>query len=606
MLNIINVKHPSHSYLDYYCKMRLSRDNAIKVSVLTGLATVLTACGIGGSSPLRPTLGLTTLSETPTKTYTYTETTTATETPTPTEIPIYTEAEIEKANVFDAETFPDRFKKVAEDPASYTDKEWQDYQVWTEALRERFFTQEGFTVDLKNIIDPDHMTSLWKMISWQEINKDKVVKEDIRILVTPKEIVDALVNPQQIVQSWRGVINAGVREYGMFVIFPNEPTDFWSLVYPYFNSTNVPGLLLKRKMVEIPRDGYGRVTGDLVGVAWGRYGREDETIILIHVLDKSEKHALFPLIIPNGKIIIPEGTYCIDGANHPVGETADKHSKPLTLPKDLTYKGRYSPEQLLALLGKVITVNPVNTTNDTSMEYVLMKKYGIVGLNNILHPYFGMEMGGWIEGGGWENPSPKWPWDIFPDRVPNSIPGISIRSLGDPYSAVVVEEYCDYQSPACGVFTLNTQWQFFRRYVHMGQILFVFRNYPIMDNDNSIKESHLAALGSLCAGDQNQFWHYHDHLFANQRGVNVGSFTLSILQSYAKGVLYFFDPVEFNQCLNEGKYNNLIEMDIQEAKDRGIDSMPAFFINGKKVVILHDLQTDLFAALDQVIANQWK
>jgi hypothetical protein len=424
MLDIMDVKPHIHSSPDYYRGLRLLRENAIKVSVLTELLTVLTACGIGEASPVHLTVASTPLRETPTQTWTPSVTATATETSTPTEIPIYTDAEIEKANVFKAETFPDRFKKVAEDPVSCTDKEWQDYQVWTEALRERFIKQEGFTVDLKNIIDPENMTSLWKLFSWQEKNKDKVVKENIRVLATPREIVNALTNSQQIVQRWKGPLfeGDGYREYGISSSSggPNTPNDPWVFGYPYFNSDYIPGLLLKRKNAKIPRDEFDEVVGDVAGVAWGRYGRDDETIVFFHLLNGKEEHALFPLIFPYGKIIFPEGTYCVDDHDRPTG-SGSEHTKPMTLPKDFSYKGQHSPEYFLALLGKTIQVSEINTIDDPSMENALVKKYGIINIDNPLHPYFGMEMGGYVVDwhGSVENASPKWPWEEFPYLSPS-------------------------------------------------------------------------------------------------------------------------------------------------------------------------------------------
>jgi hypothetical protein len=386
----------------------------------TGLL-IATACNLARpTEPSRTSTQVVANTPQATETYTPTVTATATETRPPTKEPIYTIAEFEKADVFKAETFPDRFKKVAEDPVSSTDKEWQDYQVWTEALREKFFKQEGFTVNLKNIIDPENMTSLWKMFSWQEKNKDRIVKEDIRVLATPQEIVSALNNSRQIVQSWKGPLfeGDGYREYGIWSTFgpPNYPNDPWIFGYPYFNSDYIPGLLLKRKNAKIPRNEFSEVVGDVAGVAWGRYGSDDETIVFFHLLNGKKEHALFPLIFPYGKIIFPEGTYCVDDHDKPTGIAAGEHTKPMTLPKEFSYKGQHSPEYFLALLGKTIQVSEINTIDDPSMENALEKKYGIINISNPLHPYFSMEMGGYVVDwhGAVENPSPKWPYDEFP------------------------------------------------------------------------------------------------------------------------------------------------------------------------------------------------
>jgi hypothetical protein len=430
MLDIIGVKLTINLSPDYCRRSRLLRGNTIKVGVLTGFTIVLTACSVSeskttGSSVSRTIEGL---SGIPTQTYSSIKAAIPTKTATPTEKPIYTEAEIEKANIFNAETFPDMFKKIAKDPASSTDKEWQDYQVWTEALRESFFKQEGFTIDLKNIIDPENMTSLWKMLSWQENNKDKVVKENIIVLVTPEEIVNALQNYQQIVPYWEGTLfeGDGFRKYGLFGrrsksdLSSDNPFEL-DLGYPFFDSDHIPGLLLNRKDSKIPRGQYFQVVGDVAGVAQARFGREDETIVFLQILDKTGKHSLFPLIFHYGKIIIPEGIYCIDISHHPAGTPFEKWPKPLALPKDFSYDGQYSPEYILDILEETISIHEISTVDDPSMEKAIKEKYNMTTMANPLHPYFDIEMGGLISRIP-PNPSPKWPYDEFPyiSSIPTS------------------------------------------------------------------------------------------------------------------------------------------------------------------------------------------
>jgi protein-disulfide isomerase len=186
--------------------------------------------------------------------------------------------------------------------------------------------------------------------------------------------------------------------------------------------------------------------------------------------------------------------------------------------------------------------------------------------------------------------------------VADSESRFSLRSMGNPSSAIVLEEFGDYQCPPCGDFSKIIQPKIVKQYVDTGKIRFIYRNFPFLDQNNPGMESHAAALGSLCAGDQNKFWDYHDLLMRNQTGENVGDFSSAHLFAFA--ITLNLDATAFQSCMNSKKYNNLINLDIQEARDRGVDAVPAFFINGKKVTILNTYENDLIAALDKAIAAQ--
>jgi protein-disulfide isomerase len=180
----------------------------------------------------------------------------------------------------------------------------------------------------------------------------------------------------------------------------------------------------------------------------------------------------------------------------------------------------------------------------------------------------------------------------------------SLRSMGDPSSAIVVEEFGDYQCPPCGDFSKIIQPKIVKRYVDTGKIRFIFRNFPFLDQNNPEQESHAAALGSLCAGDQNKFWVYHDLLLRNQTGENIGDFSSVHLISFATTLN--LNATTFQSCMTSKKFDHLINLDIQDARGRGVNAVPAFFINGNKVTILNDFENELFAALDIAIAAQQK
>ncbi len=93
------------------------------------------------------------------------------------------------------------------------------------------------------------------------------------------------------------------------------------------------------------------------------------------------------------------------------------------------------------------------------------------------------------------------------------------------------------------------------------------------------QESIRAGEAAECAADQEMFWPYHDTLFLNQHGKNLGVWNIPTLVNFA-GQLGL-DQAEFSDCLETGKNNQKVLDDNAEAGSRGVNSTPTIFINGQ-------------------------
>ncbi|MFN2148527.1 MAG: DsbA family protein [Anaerolineales bacterium] len=155
-------------------------------------------------------------------------------------------------------------------------------------------------------------------------------------------------------------------------------------------------------------------------------------------------------------------------------------------------------------------------------------------------------------------------------------------ALGDPNAPVRIDEFADFQCPACGQFHEMTMQPLLDTYIKTGKVYFVFHNYPFIDSGSPGSESRDAAMASMCAAAQGQFWPYHDMLFANQIGENVGSFTRPRLKAMAEKL--GLDMSAFDTCLNQGTYQQQILDDIALAQQSEVRSTPSFLINGQLVV----------------------
>lgn len=95
-------------------------------------------------------------------------------------------------------------------------------------------------------------------------------------------------------------------------------------------------------------------------------------------------------------------------------------------------------------------------------------------------------------------------------------------------------------------------------------------------------ESQWAAEASECAADQNAFWEYHDYLFTHQNGENKGAFVKDNLKAFA--VDLGLDAKAFNDCLDSGKYTQIVQQETAWARQLGVQSTPTFVINGQGIV----------------------
>ncbi len=165
---------------------------------------------------------------------------------------------------------------------------------------------------------------------------------------------------------------------------------------------------------------------------------------------------------------------------------------------------------------------------------------------------------------------------------------------GDENAPVTIIEFSDFQCPFCGRFARETKVQIEEAYVATGKVRFAYWNYAFLGD-----ESTWAAEAAECAADQGRYWEYHDKLFNEQSGENEGGFSKENLKRFA--VELGLDSVLFNECLDSGKYTELIQSDAMIAQQIGVRSTPSFLINGTPLV-----GAQPFSAFQQVIESLLK
>lgn len=148
------------------------------------------------------------------------------------------------------------------------------------------------------------------------------------------------------------------------------------------------------------------------------------------------------------------------------------------------------------------------------------------------------------------------------------IPTEGFYSIGPENAVITIVEFSDFQCPYCQKWHDQVYESLMAAYP--GKIRLVYRNFPLAQIH---PQAMAAAEASLCAGEQDAYWQYHDKLFENSAALND-----DIYASLAADL--GLDTTAFETCMTGHKYQSEIEADMQFSIDLGIQSTPTFFVNG--------------------------
>jgi len=157
---------------------------------------------------------------------------------------------------------------------------------------------------------------------------------------------------------------------------------------------------------------------------------------------------------------------------------------------------------------------------------------------------------------------------------------------GKADSSVVIQEFADFECPACGFFFPIAQEV---KEKYKDQVAFQFKHFPLVQSHQNALAAHRA---SEAAGKQNKFWEMHDLLYANQEVWNGPSQTdpVGIPTDQA---IQIFEQYATNLSLDIAKYKidvgapetlATINADTAEGKTTySVQGTPTFIINGKVI-----------------------
>jgi protein-disulfide isomerase len=141
--------------------------------------------------------------------------------------------------------------------------------------------------------------------------------------------------------------------------------------------------------------------------------------------------------------------------------------------------------------------------------------------------------------------------------------------LGPEDAPITIIEFSDYRCPFCKRWHNETLGPLFARYE--GQIRLIYRDFPVVGGFQ-------AALAAECAGDQGDYYAYHDLLFSDQfEELNTEAFV-----AFAEQL--DLDADQLLTCVEEGSFAEEVEADARYAASLGVTGTPTFFINGIPLV----------------------
>lgn len=149
---------------------------------------------------------------------------------------------------------------------------------------------------------------------------------------------------------------------------------------------------------------------------------------------------------------------------------------------------------------------------------------------------------------------------------------------GNPQAPLVIQEFADYQCPACATFAALTARGIDEQYVKTGKVHWIFYDFPLTNiHPNALP----AAQAARCAGAQGNFWGMHDLLFARQREWAGERNPIARFKEYARALRLDADALA--TCVESGQFRDIVLQSQARAERLGVQSTPTFYIGRRAV-----------------------
>jgi protein-disulfide isomerase len=142
-------------------------------------------------------------------------------------------------------------------------------------------------------------------------------------------------------------------------------------------------------------------------------------------------------------------------------------------------------------------------------------------------------------------------------------------TMGNPDAPILVEEFSDFQCPACATVTPQLE-EVISKNPDIAK--YIYHHYPLPYHQFGFK----SAEAGECANEQGKFWEFAKMAFEDQE-----SLTDDNLKSFAATL--GLDTEKFNKCFDSGSKKDIIQADIADGNSRQLSYTPSIYVNGTLV-----------------------
>lgn len=144
---------------------------------------------------------------------------------------------------------------------------------------------------------------------------------------------------------------------------------------------------------------------------------------------------------------------------------------------------------------------------------------------------------------------------------------------GNEDAPVTIVEISDYGCTHCRDYYTQTEPLIDARYVQSGDVKYIAVPFALSP------ATYQAANGGLCAAEQEVFFKYSEAMFAQYDDADARERAGILRAGATAGV----NEEQFTECLNQARYNNILQDNMRAVSAAGVSSTPNFFINGRQV-----------------------
>ena len=140
-------------------------------------------------------------------------------------------------------------------------------------------------------------------------------------------------------------------------------------------------------------------------------------------------------------------------------------------------------------------------------------------------------------------------------------------AMGSPSAPVTIVEFSDFECPYCKRFHEETLPKLKQHYIDKGLVRFIHKDLPLPFHQNA----HLAATTARCAQEDGKYWEAYQALFSQQKCLNCkGPIAITATTGINRNKL--------EQCNQDNRINQAVNINISEAELNGIRATPTFVI----------------------------